>query len=81
MTLIGQASGGGSARSQSVELDAGPIELRLGSMVSFQADGKLFDGHGVQPDVVVWPTPEYFLENGDDNVIERAVEWIKRPLR
>jgi len=74
---MGQASGGGSARAQSVEIASGRIELRLGSMVSFQSDGRLFDGHGVAPDIVAWPTPETFLERGKDNVIEQAVEFIR----
>ena len=29
------------------------VEVRLGSMVSFQPTGELYDGVGVQPDVVV----------------------------
>jgi hypothetical protein len=44
-------------------------------MVSFQADGKLFDGHGVHPDVVVEPTPQYYI-GGEDNVLAEAVKRL-----
>ena len=44
-------------------------------MVSFQRDGKLFDGNGVEPDVLVEVVPEYFIR-GRDNVIEKALDLI-----
>jgi hypothetical protein len=31
-------------------------------MASFQADGRLFDGHGIHPDVLVEPAPEYYID-------------------
>jgi len=45
-------------------------------MASFQKDGRLFDGNGVQPDIVVEPVPEYFLKNGPDHVLEKAIQLI-----
>jgi C-terminal processing protease CtpA/Prc len=45
-------------------------------MASFQADGKLFDGNGVSPDVVVEPVPEYHV-GGRDNALDEALKWIK----
>ena len=75
VTLVGTASGGGSSFKQTVYLGETPLELELGSIVSFQADGRLFDGNGVQPDVVVEATPEYYV-GGRDNVIETAVQRI-----
>lgn len=76
VTLLGTPSGGGSARSQRVDLGETPYRLRLGSMASFQANGKLFDGNGVRPDVVLEPVPEYHI-GGRDNALEEALEWIK----
>lgn len=78
VTLVGTPSGGGSALVQEVPLGATPFRLRIGSMASFQADGRLFDGHGVQPDVVVEPVPEYYI-GGRDNVLEEAVRRASRP--
>jgi len=77
VTLLGTPSGGGSARSQRVDLGETPFRLRIGSMASFQANGKLFDGNGVRPDVVVEPAPEYHI-GGRDNALEEAVKWIKQ---
>lgn len=53
VTLMGQATSGGSARSIGYDLEHLGVEVRLGSMVSFQPSGELYDGVGVQPDVVV----------------------------
>ena len=76
VTLVGTPSGGGSAFGQNVFLGATPLRVRLGSMASFQSDGKLFDGNGVMPDVVVEPAPEYYI-GGSDNVLEEAVKLVK----
>jgi hypothetical protein len=45
-------------------------------MASFQADGKLFDGNGVHPDVAIEPEPDYYI-GGHDNVLAEAVTRIK----
>jgi peptidase S41-like protein len=74
--LLGTPSGGGSAATQEIVLGATPLRLRIGSMASFQADGKLFDGNGIQPDVLVEPVPEYYI-GGRDNVLEEAVKRIR----
>jgi hypothetical protein len=73
--LLGTPSSGGSAFGQEIELGATPLVLRIGSMASFQASGKLFDGNGIQPDVPVEPVPEYFI-GGRDNALEEAVRRI-----
>jgi len=76
LTLLGTPSGGGSARSRRVDLGGTPFTLRIGTMASFQADGRLFDGHGVSPDVTVAPDTGYHI--GDrDNALDAAVERIK----
>lgn len=71
VTLIGEPSGGGSARSVTTRLPGG-IEVRLASMASFQPNGRLFDGAGVSPDIVVEPVPEYFV-GGRDLALEKAI--------
>ncbi len=76
VTLLGTPSGGGSARSESIPLGETPFRLRIGTMVSFQADGRLFDGNGVRPDVVIEPLPGHFI-GGPDNVLAEAVKRIK----
>ncbi len=77
VTLIGATSGGGSALSQRVVLGMSKLRLRIASMASFQADGKLFDGNGVAPDIGVEQTPEYFI-GGKDKVLEAAISRITR---
>jgi hypothetical protein len=75
VTLVGTPSSGGSAFTQDIVLGATPLRVRLGSMASFQADGRLFDRHGVSPDVVIEPTPEYYI-GGPDKVLAEAVRRI-----
>jgi hypothetical protein len=74
--LLGTPSSGGSAFSQEIVLEPTPLLLRIGSMASFQAGGKLFDGHGVQPDVLLEPVPEYYI-GVRDNVLEEAMRRIR----
>ncbi len=80
VTLLGTPSGGGSARSETVRLGPSGLTLRIASMASFQADGHLFDGRGVEPDLLVEPVPEYFLGQRD-NQLERAIEVIRQGRR
>lgn len=63
VTLLGVPSGGGSGRSQGLRLKHSGLDVRVSSMASFQPDGKLYDGNGVAPDVVVEPN---------------ATDWIGR---
>lgn len=76
ITLLGEPSGGGSARSRSVTLAPTGLTVRLGSMISYQADGNLFDGVGVIPDRLVFPKPGYFV-GGRDTQLEEALKLIK----
>ncbi len=76
VTLLGTPSGGGSALKQKVSLGATPFALTIGSMASFQADGTLFDGNGVHPDVIVEAAPEYYI-GGPDNVLAEAVKRLR----
>jgi hypothetical protein len=77
VTLLGSPSAGGSAFTQEVEIGDTPIRLRIGSMASFQADGRLFDGCGITPDIVVEPTPDYFI-GGADRVLAEAIRRLGR---
>jgi len=63
VTLLGVPSGGGSGRARRVRLEHSRFEVRVSSMASFQPDGKLYDGNGVAPDVLVEP---------------KATDWIGR---
>ena len=77
VTLIGEPSGGGSARSQGFRLPHSGIEVRCASMASFRPDGRLYDGRGVEVDVLIRPEPEHFLEGGRDAVLDAAVEHLR----
>jgi hypothetical protein len=57
VTLMGTASSGGSARSQGFKLEHSGIEVRCASMASFRPDGRLYDGRGVEVDVVIAAEP------------------------
>lgn len=76
VTLMGQPSGGGSARSQSFQLPMTGLRIRCASMASFQPTGQLYDTHGVEPDVLVTRNPDYFLTIGNDVILEKAIETL-----
>lgn len=77
VTLMGARSGGGSGRAREYRLTASGVSIRLSSMASFQADGKLYDGRGVEPDVVVNPTPTDFIGT-TDSVLDEALKRLRR---
>ena len=77
ITLMGQPSGGGSARSQGFKLPNSGIEVRCASMASFRPDGRLYDGRGIEVDMEVMPVPRYFLYGGDDAVLEAATQHLQ----
>lgn len=81
VTLIGSPSAGGSSRVVAITLKNSGLKVGLGSMVSFQRDGRLYDGNGVQPDILVAPSPNSFLRDGGDNVLSRAIQFIEQVAR
>ena len=77
ITLLGTTSGGGSGRMAEYTLPATRIPLTLCQMASFRANGDLFDGHGVAPDVVVETKPEDHLASGADSILAAALARLK----
>jgi len=77
VTLLGAASSGGSARSQSFRLPRTGLEVRCASMASFRPDGRLYDGRGIEVDVEVLPAPGDFLRSGGDAQLEAALERLR----
>jgi Tol biopolymer transport system component len=77
VTLMGYASGGGSARQVGVTLPISRMSFSLASMASFQWTGRLYDTRGIHPDIVVHPGPTYFLTGGKDNILEEALKRLK----
>ena len=61
----------------SYELPHTRLPVTLCQMASFRANGDLFDGRGVAPDVLVEPKPEDVLVSGRDSVLEAALAGLK----
>ena len=72
ITLMGSASGGGSARSQRFSLSHSGIRIQCASMVSYRPNGLLYDGRGVEVDVSLPIGPRDLLHEGTDTVLEAA---------
>ena len=77
VTLMGTASSGGSARSQSFTLPHSWIEVKCASMASFRPNGMLYDGRGIEVDIEVHPDPSYFISGGHDLVLEAASTHLR----
>ena len=58
------------------EQDNSGLEVELASMASFQPSGLLYDGNGVQPDILIEPIPTDFLMDQTDSVLDAAIEFI-----
>lgn len=76
ITLMGTPSGGGSGCSHNYRLHNSQIRIRLSSMASFQPNGKLYDGNGIQPDVMIAPVPTDFIGK-TDTVLELAIATLQ----
>ena len=76
VTLVGTASSGGSARSQSFRLPKTGIEVRCASMASFRPDGRLYDGRGIEVDIEIPSDPTDFLINGSDVQLKAALAHL-----
>ena len=77
VTLMGTASGGGSGRYQTYRLHHSLINIGLSSMASFQPNGKLYDGNGIQPDVIIKPIPTDFIGK-TDSVLQAAQNSLRK---
>lgn len=75
--LVGMPTSGGSARSRKWEVPGTELEVRLATMVSYQPNGQLFDGHGVVPDFRLDRSAEDLLA-GQDAQLSRLVELLER---
>ena len=77
VTLMGTASGGGSGRTQTARLKNSRMLVRLSSMASFRPNGKMYDGNGIEPDVVVEPIATDYIGK-TDSVLDAAIERLKK---
>ncbi|MBM4104576.1 MAG: hypothetical protein FJ263_11140 [Planctomycetes bacterium] len=75
VTLIGTASSGGSGCPMKYRLHYSEILVRLSSMISFRPNGQLYDGRGIEPDIICGPVPEDLIGRSD-SVLEKAVELL-----
>jgi C-terminal processing protease CtpA/Prc len=76
VTLVGEATSGGSGRARGHRLGKSGLRLQLSTMASFRPDGVLFEGNGVVPDVAVSAEP-VDLVGGADAVLQRALEVLR----
>jgi hypothetical protein len=75
VTLVGQPSSGGSGYTDTIALEHSGMRLRLSTMASFTRDGRLFDGRGIAPDVVVERAATDLIGQSDA-ALARAIEII-----
>ncbi|MEM6802599.1 MAG: S41 family peptidase [Bacteroidota bacterium] len=77
VTLMGTKSGGGSGRSQSYQLPNSAFQVKLSSMISFQPEGYLYDGRGVEPDIYVKQTKISDILGETDSQLEYAINYLQ----
>ncbi|HEX6811528.1 MAG TPA: S41 family peptidase [Planctomycetota bacterium] len=76
VTLVGEATSGGSGRARGHRLGKSGLRLQLSTMASFRPDGVLFEGNGVVPDVAVQAEPGDLVGSADA-VLRRALELLR----
>lgn len=78
VTLVGLPSSGGSANAETYRVGSLGLEatVNLATMASFRPDGRLYDGRGVEPDVLVPRRATDLIGRGDTQL--DAAESILR---
>jgi hypothetical protein len=76
VTIVGQTTGGGSGRARGFTLPESRIDLQLSSMASFQANGALYDGQGVAPDIEVPAIAATDFLHRTDTVLDVALQHL-----
>ena len=76
VTLLGTTSGGGSGRPQGFALRHSDVQLYLSSIVSFQPNGKFYDGRGVSPDVEMEPRATDLIGQ-TDTILDAAAKRLR----
>ncbi|MCH8215963.1 MAG: hypothetical protein IH892_04245 [Planctomycetes bacterium] len=76
VTLVGEPSGGGSGATRRFCLSNTQVLVALSSMASFRANGKTFDGNGIEVDVAIKSTLSDYISS-DDSVLERGIQVIQ----
>lgn len=79
VTLMGTASAGGSGRSREFVLPNSRLTVILSTMASFQPNGELYDGVGVNPSIVI-ERAIADLAAGRDTQMEAAMQFLQRTL-
>jgi len=77
VALMGQPSGGGSGCRKEYLLSNSDIRIHLSRMVSFRPNGQLYDGNGIQPDIVIESVPTDFIGK-TDTVLDTAIKYISQ---
>jgi Peptidase family S41 len=81
VTLVGLPSSGGSANAEDYRLGALGLgtSVRLATMASFKPDGSLYDGRGVEPDVIA-PRRATDLIDRTDSQLDAAEALLRQKL-
>ncbi|MHC4552533.1 MAG: S41 family peptidase [Planctomycetota bacterium] len=79
VTLLGTPSGGGSGSAISYRLHHSDIRIKLSSMASFRANGMLYDGNGIQPDIYCEPIPTDAIGQ-TDTLLDKAKEILREKI-
>lgn len=52
------------------------ITVSCAAMASFQPNGHLYDTRGIIPDVTVERTPRYYINDGEDVILQKAIKFL-----
>lgn len=77
--IIGTPTGGSTGNPISIDLGYG-IGCCICTKHELDADGNEFVGVGIRPDIVVEEDADLFVQ-GRDNVVEKAVEYLKTQMK
>lgn len=79
VTLVGLPTNGRSGNSLPFLLPHSGLTVMVSTMASFQKDGRLYEGMGVEPDVFMQPTIQDWLGHTDTLLARTLARLLARP--
>jgi hypothetical protein len=73
--IVGETTDGSSGNSRTLYLKNSNIKISISTMLSFQRNGKILDGNGTIPDIVIQANEKQVL-NGYDNQLNTLINII-----
>ena len=76
ISLMGTPSGGVPDGAEAFILKRTSLRIEVSSLVTYRADGRRLGAASIEPDILSFPVPEFFLPTAEDVQLESARKYL-----